>query len=426
MTSGPGGAVLAAIFFLWSVVLSTTASAQPGQKSAPQTETCVACHLEIGDDRLVKPAQAYAQDVHHAKGFGCVACHGGDGKAEGMEAMDPAKGYIAKPGRRQISQVCGRCHADARFMKRYNPALRVDQVTEYATSVHGRRLRELNNPKVAVCTSCHPAHAIRPRSDPASSVHPLKVAETCARCHADAAYMAEYKLPTDQLQKYTHSVHWRTMSVKGDLAAPTCNSCHGNHGAAPPGVSWVGNVCGQCHAVMADLFARSVHARVFSDLGAPGCATCHGNHDIQPTSVEMIGLGEKSVCAACHARDDKGGRAASDMRGLIDKLHLEHAGATALLERAERAGIEVSQARFELNAATDALVKARSAVHAFSVEAVQKEADKARARGAHALDELQFRRRGLGVSLVIILALIAGLVLKIRQLERRPPTRVAD
>jgi hypothetical protein len=318
-------------------------------------------------------------------------------------------------------------------MKRYNPALRVDQVAEYATSVHGRRLRELNDPKVAVCTSCHPAHAIRPRSDPGSTVHPLKVAETCARCHADAAYMAEYKLPTDQLQKYTHSIHWTTMSVKGDLAAPTCNSCHGNHGAAPPGVSWVGNVCGQCHAVMANLFARSVHARVFTDLGAPGCATCHSNHDVLPTSVEMVGLGEKSVCAACHSGDDKGGRVAADMRGLIDKLRLEHAGANALLERAEQAGMEVSQARFELNAATDALVKARTAVHAFSVDAVKQEADaglavaaKARARGAHALDELQFRRRGLGVSLVIILALIAGLVLKIRQLERRPPTRFAD
>src|SRR6266540_7241295 len=39
--------------------------------------------------------------------------------------------------RPQSCGICGRCHSDAQFMKRYNPALRVDQVAEYATSVHG-------------------------------------------------------------------------------------------------------------------------------------------------------------------------------------------------------------------------------------------------------------------------------------------------
>ena len=39
-----------------------------------------------------------------------------------MEAMAPAKGYIGKPARQQIIAVCGRCHADARFMKQYNPS----------------------------------------------------------------------------------------------------------------------------------------------------------------------------------------------------------------------------------------------------------------------------------------------------------------
>jgi hypothetical protein len=40
-----------------------------------------------------------------------------------------------------------------------------------------------------------------------------------------------------------------------------------------------------------------------------------------------------------------------------------------------------------------------------------------------ALDELRFRRKGLGISLVIILAVIAGLVVKIRQIDR---TRTSD
>lgn len=398
----------------------------------PQAESCVACHLETGDERLMKPVQAFDGDIHKAKGFGCIACHGGDAKAAGMEAMDPAKGYIGKPDHRQVVQVCGRCHSDARFMKQYNPSLRVDQVTEYATSVHGRRLRQLNDPKVATCASCHRVHAIKPKSDPASSVHPLRVAETCGACHGDAKYMADYKIPTDQLEKYRQSIHWKTMSVKGDLAAPTCNSCHGNHGATPPGVSWVGNVCGQCHTVMAELFAKSVHARVFAQMGAPGCATCHNNHDIQPASVEMVGLGDQAICVQCHDAGDKGGRTATGMRALIDALRAQHQKAGAILDRAEHAGMEVSQARFDLNGANDALVKARAAVHAFSLEAVKKEAAaglaigaKAYARGERALEELQFRRKGLGVSLAIVLVLIGGLVVKIRQIERRPPPRNA-
>jgi predicted CXXCH cytochrome family protein len=409
---------VAGVLALWTA----PAAAQPAA-----ADHCATCHLGIGDDRLEKPAKDYAQDVHKAKGFGCVACHGGDAKEAGMEAMDPGKGYIGKPSREQIAQVCGRCHSDPRFMKQYNPSLRVDQVAEYATSVHGRRLNELKDAKVATCASCHPAHAIRPKSDPQSTVHPLKVAATCGGCHGDAKYMAEYKIPTDQLAKYTTSVHWKTMSVKGDLSAPTCNSCHGNHGAAPPGVSWVGNVCGQCHTVMADLFAKSVHARAFKDRGIPGCSACHQHHDVQPAAGMVVGLDDKAVCVRCHTANDVGGRAAVEIRGSLESLRSEQAAAGAVLERAEHLGMEVSQARFELKDAGDALIKARSAIHAFSAPAVKSEVDtglavtaKARARGLRALEEFAFRRKGLIVSLVVILVLIAGLIVKIRQLERAP------
>ena len=43
-----------------------------------------------------------------------------------------------------------------------------------------------------------------------------------------------------------------------------------------------------------------------------------------------------------------------------------------------------------------------------------------------ALEELRFRKVGLGVSLVIIVALIAGLVVKIRQVDRRGRRRLRE
>jgi len=387
--------------------------------------SCTACHGALADARLSGPVEAMKADIHSEKGFSCVACHGGDATEAGLSAMDPARGFIGVPRGRQIIEVCGHCHSDAQFMKRYNPSLRVDQVTEYYTSVHGQRLRR-GDVRVATCADCHPAHSIAPPSNPKSSVSPLNVVETCGACHADAEYMAPYAIPTDQEEKYKKSIHWQKMSVDGDLSAPTCNDCHGNHGASPPGIGWVGNVCGQCHAVIAERFAGSFHSQVLARLGRPGCATCHGNHEISAVKDGMLGVGQGTVCGMCHVESDAGGGVATAMRTVIDSLTAQYEAADSILARAERAGMEVSEAQFSLNDARTSLVSARNAIHGFAVDAVHKEVDTglettsaAYERGVRAMKDLRFRRLGLAVSVVIIIGLIVGLVLKIRQVERR-------
>jgi hypothetical protein len=406
-----------------------TVEAQESQEDQEaQVDYCSSCHSAL-DERLSAPVAAFADDIHSQRGLSCVNCHGGDATVAGLNAMDPAKGFVGKPSKRRTPEFCGRCHADAQFMRRYNPSIRVDQLAEYATSVHGRRLAELGDTAVAVCTSCHPAHSILPPSEPLSSVNPLKVAETCGACHADAAHMSEYPIPTDQLELYQRSVHWEMMSVEGDLSAPTCNDCHGNHGAAPPGISWVGNVCGQCHSVMADNFSQSRHAQTFAMLGVPGCATCHQNHDIERASDEMLGLGEGAVCARCHSEGDPGGAAATTMRSLLDSLDSSFEEADSILGLAEAAGMEVSEAQFGLGNANNAAIQARASMHSFGVEAVRENVEDgleitsaAFQEGQDALDELQFRRTGLAISVTIIVVLIAGLLLRIRQLEHKRQT----
>jgi predicted CXXCH cytochrome family protein len=264
-------------------------------------------------------------------------------------------------------------------------------------------------------------------SDAKSPVFPTNVATTCAACHADAKHMTAYKIPTSQFADYQKSVHYNALTKGNDLSAPTCNDCHGNHGAVPPGINWVGNVCGQCHSLTADLFKKSVHAKAFAEMGNPGCVTCHENHGIQTPGDFMLGLGDKAVCSTCHTAEDKGGKTAVEMRALIDSLSTETQKAGVILLRADHAGVEVSQAQFDLNGAKDALVKARNAVHSYTVAPVKQEVEtglaisvKAYARGVRAMEELRFRRVWLGVFLVVILALIAGLVMKIRQADRRP------
>ncbi len=414
---------------LVSLALAAVPPGATGQSQGEQQpDNCQTCH-EVLDERLAAPARAFTEDIHAAKGFGCVACHGGDPREAGMQGMDRTKGFVGRPSAREIPVICGRCHSDAEFMRRYNPALRVDQVTEYRTSVHGQLLLGQGDTKVATCNSCHPAHSIRPSSDPLSSVHPLRVVETCGGCHADTTYMQPYDIPTDQRERYEQSIHWQMLSIEGDLSAPTCNDCHGNHGAAPPGLSWVGNVCGQCHSVMADNYGQSRHAETFALLGVPGCATCHQNHAIKQASDEMLGLDEGAVCARCHSAEDAGGQAAKAMRSLLDSLGRSFAEADSILRQAERAGMEVSEALFQLGSANNAAVLARASMHAFDVVAVREKVEdgleitaEAHERGQESLDELQFRRAGLAISVTIIILLIVGLLLAIRQIEHRRRT----
>ena len=394
-------------------------------EQADSVNNCVACHGVLGDERLSAPVQAFDEDIHSIRGLTCIACHGGDETAPGMIGMDASVGFLGKPSRRDVPEFCGRCHSSATFMRQYNPSLRVDQVTEYQTSVHGRRLMELGDTAVATCLSCHPAHSIKPPSDPLSSVHPLNVSATCGECHANAGYMEAYSIPTDQRDRYEQSVHWDALSVQGDLSAPTCNDCHGNHGAAPPGLSWIGNVCGQCHSVMADLFALSRHAQTFTMLGMPGCATCHQNHEIMPAHDGLLGLDDGAVCVRCHVASDAGGQTAGAMRSLIDSLRGQYDSVHAIVLRAENAGMEVSQALFELNGANDGLVSARAAVHSFDLVRVREAVEEGlsvtadvRAIGDQALHDLQMRRLWLAVLVTIIIGLIVGLLHKIRNMEK--------
>jgi predicted CXXCH cytochrome family protein len=394
-----------------------------GQKKS----SCIECHSKLADTRLSAPAKLFDNDIHHARGLSCNDCHGGDPNADTKEgAKDPRKGYLGKPKTLDIPAYCGKCHSDANLMKRFNPSLRVDQEKEYYTSVHGRLLKEKSETRVATCISCHSVHGIRAIADPLSSVYPSNVAETCSKCHASADYMRGFGIPNDQFDKYKQSVHAKALYEKQDLSAPTCNDCHGNHGATPPGIASVANVCGQCHARQAELFQTSPHKAAFDQRQFGECIKCHSNHLINKPTDEMLGTGNKSVCITCHATGDKGFVAAGMMRGRIDELIGSVDKSTEILSRAERAGMEVSRPKFEMKEATDALTHARVLIHSSSFGEVDKVVTpglaasvKGYQAGVDALKERSFRREGLAVSLVFILFLAGLVYLKIRQIEGR-------
>jgi len=389
--------------------------------SAPPKDTCITCHAALGGN-LAKPAEQFEVDVHHQAGLRCADCHGGDANDETMNAMSPAKGFRGVPKKNQIPDFCARCHSDAAYMHRFNPRLRVDQLSQYLTSVHGKRLKQGDN-KVAACVDCHGVHNILPASDTRSPVCPSNVAATCAHCHADVAYMRGYAIPTNQFALYEKSVHAQELAA-GDTSAPTCSTCHGNHGATPPGVSSVANVCGTCHVINEQLFDKSPHQTAFAKMGLPGCVQCHSNHEIVRPTDAWVGSGRQSVCTACHAPGDKGYLASQAMSADLTHLDSSLARAEEVLNVAERDGMEVSGPKVELADGHEALVKARVDVHTFDQTTVRKLTDsgaeiaaKSYQAGLAALRERDFRRKGLGVALIAIVLAISGLYLKIRQME---------
>lgn len=339
-----------------------------------------------------------------------------------MDAMSRAKGFRGAPKKNQIPDFCARCHSDAAYMHRFSPQMRVDQLSQYLTSVHGKRLKQ-GDTKAAACVDCHGVHNILPVADARSPVYATNVATTCAHCHSDAAYMKGYEIPTNQFALYQKSVHAQTLAG-GDTSAPTCSTCHGNHGAAPPGVRSVASVCGTCHVTNEQLFDKSPHQAAFAKMGLPGCVQCHSNHEIVRLTDVGVGSGPQSVCVTCHTPGDQGYLASQAMSADLAKLDASIGRADRVLNVAERAGMEVSGPKAELAGANEARVKARVDIHAFDQAALKKLTDsgveiaaKSYQAGVAALHERDFRRKGLGIALIAIVFAISGLYLKIRQME---------
>lgn len=401
--------------------------------AARADDSCVQCHRGL-DGKAAEPVLLSEKDIHFQRGLTCTACHGGDGATADRDAAhSPSAGFKGTPRGPAVLETCGRCHSDPSYMKDFNPAIRVDQVAQYSESHHGRKLLS-GDGKAATCVSCHGNHGILPARDPASPVFAANIPATCGKCHGDAEYMKGRDIPTDVVEKYRRGVHGQALLGRGDLAAPACNSCHGNHGATPPEVASVANVCGTCHIQQADLFRSSVKKEIFDMNDLPECVFCHSQHDIQRPTDAMLGVGPASVCVQCHEdADDQGYVDARRMAEALAGLDGRIARASEVLEHAEHAGMEVSGAQFRLSEARDELTQARVLIHGFETAKVlertakgDKVAVDARGEGEMALSEIDYRKRGLYVSLIAIALLAVGIWLKVRDVDRQVPPIEAD
>lgn len=160
-------------------------------------DTCGKCHAEI--------ATEYHRSVHgKALALGledsptCTTCH----DEHLIRRHDDPTARVGAEHRAR--ELCGDCHTDATLIAKYGIPSGV--VESYLDTYHGWAL-DRGSDLVANCTDCHNVHEIRARQDPASSIHPANVTETCGRCH-------EKSNPTFA-QSYTHAGALRVRGYHG-------------------------------------------------------------------------------------------------------------------------------------------------------------------------------------------------------------------
>jgi len=375
-------------------------------------------------------------DVHFRRGLSCAGCHGGDPIDDDM-ADEIYERWPEAPERQQdrtwIPDFCASCHADPAFMRRFNPGLPTDQYAKYKESGHGERLFGEGDSKAAQCVSCHGVHGIRGPKSPLSSVHPQSVPYTCGGCHADAEYMAGYlnadgePLPTDQLEEFETSVHGQALLGGGDLGAPACNDCHGNHAAMPPEISSISQVCRSCHAGNGELFDGSKHKRAFERNAWPECERCHGNHAVADADDSMLSESSSPLCYECHreyADNPECEETAKYFYASITSLARESESLEALIHPLASKGLDVDPLSATVGELQAILRESRSQIHAFNrgefagvEERGRKQIELGRELVAGAEDEYRFRRNGLLGAVGIMIFLVVVLYLKLREIE---------
>jgi len=341
---------------LFMLLLATPAGAQETMAGYLREEySCIMCHTDM---RL-----SFLEGVHSRRGIECADCHGGNPASfEREDAHGP--GFQGHIGKRQAVQLCLGCHADLERMKQFG-VLPVTQ-DEYLMSRHGQRLFTNGDPHAPSCGDCHGSHAIFPREDTRSLIHPSRVAETCSACHADPDRMPD-GFPLVQYSEWEGSAHGASLLRSHNLRSATCSSCHGSHSALPPGGSEVPNVCGRCHRLVRDAYFAGVHGEAaVAGVGEVGCTSCHDHHATDTPPMREVG----QTCRSCHAEGTAADLAGLQLQEQVDAAERSYELAEEAIEHLSRAGEPTRDQEVRMVALRTHLNELRMQSHSLNPETI--------------------------------------------------------
>lgn len=125
-------------------------------------EVCIKCHSGIVPD-YEHSSHSIAFKAGNPKAPVCVDCHSG---ISHHDAPASTRDFSL-----EMTKKCSECHQQ--------------QAPSYRDTFHGQATAFGYKP-AATCADCHTPHKNLPRTDPASSVHPNNLVQTCAACHKNA------------------------------------------------------------------------------------------------------------------------------------------------------------------------------------------------------------------------------------------------
>ena len=290
-----------------------------------------------------------------SKAAQCVSCHG----VHGIRPPDSTNSLVY---RENIPATCGKCHADAAYMKGYTledgrTPIPTNQLEQYRKSVHGLALLGKHDSGAPACNGCHGNHAALPP-------HTEFVSQVCRTCHAANGSL------------FDGSPHKKAFLAHG---WPECETCHGKHDIAVP----------------------------TDEMLRPGpkalCHDCHSKYG-------------KPICD----------ETATFFYDSITALRNSHAALGKDIDRLAERGFDVDELRFQSSAVSDALRKTRLGIHTFdrsdfirNSEAASEAETALRSAASAGWAEYRFRRNGLVLASGLISVFGVLLYLKIRQTDRK-------
>jgi predicted CXXCH cytochrome family protein len=350
------------------------------QGSVHERLECVTCHTDINPEDLPHPpdlkkvqcgtchddalvdfaASVHGQALYRKAPYApdCSDCHGTH------QVLDP-KNPKSATYKMRIPYLCGGCHREGAPVARMYEISEHNILENYSESIHGEGLFKKGLIVTATCNNCHGSHLILPHTDPRSSISPRNIAQTCMQCHARIEDVhvqiikgqvwekAPGAIPACTDCHLPHKVRKENVTVT--ISDRSCLKCHeepGLHRAAKtdttsivvdpetlsrsihrniPCVKCHNDVdpglarpcatssradCSDCHAKVAEEYARSGHGQAVARgiTEAPRCTTCHGTHDVRSHQDEASRTYRAAVpilCGRCHRTGGKASEVAT-------------------------------------------------------------------------------------------------------------------
>jgi hypothetical protein len=261
----------------------------------------------------------------------CEKCHGNRDFIERRRDRRSADTLMYVPrslldGTAHATLACAQCHEnyddgyphDARARAVPCQSCHEQPGMDWEVSVH--RANATTTGDAPQCTGCHGVHQIYSARDRRSPSHPLNVAESCGRCHADERIIGTYFSTADKatastaVARFHQTVHGQALTTAGLTVSATCNDCHRSHKVLPSDSlassihrDSIPATCGRCHEGVVEVYDRSAHGTALLNAdttvtghAAPVCVDCHTGHGIVRADEPGWHTGAIEECGTCH------------------------------------------------------------------------------------------------------------------------------